>query len=46
MFIPQKEYYKLIDTIKERLDIVEIISEYVDLKKIWFQLLGNMPLSQ
>ena len=43
MFIPQKEYYKLIDTIKERLDIVEIISEYVDLKKSGSNYWGICP---
>ena len=41
--MPNTEYYKLINTIKERLDIVDIVSEYVELKKSASNYLGVCP---
>ena len=41
--MPNTEYYKLINTIKERLDIVDIVSEYVELKQSGSNYLGVCP---
>ena len=41
--MPNTEYYKLINTIKERLDIVDIVSEYVELKQSGSNYWGVCP---
>ena len=41
--MPNTEYYKLINTIKERLDIVDIVSEYVELKHSGSNYWGVCP---
>ena len=44
--IKPKTYTEAISLIKERLDIVDVVSEYVILKKIRKKLHGLLPLPQ